>query len=160
MHKIFGRAFAAMALAAAVTLSTAAGAAPGNPFALVIGKWSGNGVMAMSDGSRERIACTAEHTGNAAQLNLVIRCKSGERDIRMTARLSANNDRLMGFWEEKYFLAAGAITGTVDDNKLNFSVSGNVNGEMTVTFSRTRQQVLISARDVPLKSLSIDMRRR
>jgi len=159
MHKLVQRAFAAAVLTILAALPVAA-AAPQNPFALVIGKWSGSGVMAMSDGTRERIACTAEHSGNASQLNLVIRCQSGERDIRMTARLSASNDRLMGFWEEKYFLAAGAINGTVDNNKLKFNVSGNVNGQMTVTYSRSRQQVLITAQNVPLKSLSIDMRRR
>ncbi|GIL01123.1 MAG: hypothetical protein BroJett030_10220 [Alphaproteobacteria bacterium] len=131
-----------------------------NPFASIIGKWAGSGIMTMRDGTRERIACEAEHSGNALQLRLVIRCLSGERDIRMVARLSSNAGRLLGFWEEKYFSAAGAISGIATENKISFTVSGNVNGAMEVAYSKTRQQVSIRTRDVPLKSLEIDMKRR
>src|SRR5690606_4158694 len=118
-----------------------------NPFEQVIGKWKGNGLMTMSDGTRERIACDAEHSGNAMQLRLVIHCASGERDIRMTARMSSNSGRLLGFWEEKYFNAAGAISGVASENKLNFTVSGNVNGKMVVNYSRNRQKISITAKD-------------
>ena len=131
-----------------------------NPFSPLIGKWGGSGIMTMDDGSRERIACDADYSGNAIQLRLSIRCKSGERDIRMSARLSSNAGRLLGFWEEKYFSAAGAIAGVASDKKLDFTVSGNVNGKMVVDYSRARQSVLITAQAVPLRSIKIDLQRR
>jgi hypothetical protein len=143
-----------------VASATASNPAVINPFADVIGKWSGSGLMTYDDGSKERIACTAEHTGNATQLNLVIRCAGGDRDIRMTARLSSNAGRLLGWWDEKYFSAAGAINGVATANKISFTVSGNVNGEMIVTYSKNRQRIAISARNVPLRTLTIDMKRR
>ncbi|MCB1463674.1 MAG: hypothetical protein KDJ90_14905 [Nitratireductor sp.] len=141
--------------------ATASYAAPViNPFAPLIGKWGGSGIMTMDDGSRERIACDADYSGNAIQLRLSIRCKSGERDIRMSARLSSNAGRLLGFWEESYFKAAGAIAGVASDTKLDFTVSGNVAGKMIVNYSRSRQSVLITTQAVPLRSLKIDLKRR
>lgn len=151
------------AIAAAIVLAASAlhsHAATVNPFELVIGKWKGSGVMTMSDGTKERIACDADHSGNSLQLRLVIHCVSGERDIRMLARLSSNSGRLLGFWEEKYFSAAGAISGIATENKISFTVSGNVNGNMVVNYSRTRQHVTITAKNVPLRSMDINMKRR
>ena len=149
------------AIAAAILSASAATAAAAvNPFALLIGKWSGNGIMTMNDGTRDRIVCDAEHSGNAMQLRLIIHCVSGERDIRMKATLSSNAGRLLGFWEEKYFNAAGAITGIATENKISFTVSGNVNGKMIVSYSKTRQKISIVTKDVPLSSLQIDMKRR
>lgn len=149
-------------LAGLITLAAApASAAPSvNPFEQLIGKWRGGGIMTMDDGSRERIACDADYSGNSLQLRLSIRCRSGERDIRMSARLSSNAGRLLGFWEEKYFKAAGSIAGKASDNRLDFTVSGNVNGKMIVDYSRARQSVKISTQAVPLRSLDIDLRRR
>jgi hypothetical protein len=149
----------------AATLSTAGGAAASaaaalNPFADVIGKWSGSGLMVLEGDVKERIACDAEHSGNALQLRLVIRCLSGERDIRMLAHLSSNAGRLTGYWEEKYFHALGAINGVATENRISFSVSGNVMGEMVVAYSKTRQKITITAKDVPLRSITIDMKRR
>ena len=131
-----------------------------NPFAPLIGKWGGNGIMTLEGGKRERIICDFEYTGNSIQLRLVIRCNSGERNIRMTARLSSNAGHLLGFWEEKYFSAAGAITGTATENKIDFTVSGNVNGKMIVNYAKNSQKVLITTQNVAFKSLNITMRRR
>ena len=151
----------AAGLAMFTTAATATMAAPPvNPFEQLIGNWRGSGLMTMDDGSRERIACNADYGGNSIQLRLSISCKSGERDIRMTARLSSNAGRLLGFWEEKYFKAAGSIAGVAGDDRLDFTVSGNVNGKMVVAYSRTRQTVSITTQAVPLRSLEISMRRR
>jgi len=145
-----------------IVLASAMGsdAAVDNPFSLVVGKWSGTGLMSFDDGTKERIACEADHSGNARQLRLVIRCASGERDIRMTAHLSSNAGNLLGFWEEKFYHVAGAINGVATENKISFTVSGNVNGSMIVTYSKTRQRIVITAKGVPLRALTINMRRR
>jgi hypothetical protein len=155
----FVKLFGAILLVCTVSAGTA-DAITVNPFSAVIGKWSGSGLMTMRDGTRERIACDAEHTGNSLQLRLVIHCPAGERDIRLVARLSSNNGRLLGFWEEKYFNAAGAISGVASENEIKFNVSGNVNGTMLVTYTKNTQQVVITTQQVPLASLKIDMTRR
>ncbi|MCG6858665.1 MAG: hypothetical protein LJE67_11440 [Salaquimonas sp.] len=151
------------ALGLAIVALSAAGSAAEptiNPFSQLIGKWGGGGIMTMDDGTKERIACDADYSGNSIQLRLSIRCKSGERDIRMSARLSSNAGHLLGFWEEKYFNAAGSIAGVATANKLDFTVSGNVNGKMLVNYSRARQNVSITTKAVPLRSLKIDLKRR
>ncbi len=111
--------------------------------------------------NKEHIACDADHSGNASQLRLIINCVSGPRDIRMVAHLSSNDGRLLGYWEEtKYLHLAGAISGVASPNKISFKVSGIVNVTMVVSYSKTRQRIAITAKDVPLQSLTIDMRRR
>jgi hypothetical protein len=159
------RSIAGISKCLAVTIIILASAASSgavviNPFAAVIGKWRGSGIMTMKDGTKERIACDADHSGNSLQLRLIIHCVSGERDIRMIARLSSNAGRLLGFWEEKYFKAAGAISGIATENKISFTVSGNVNGRMIVTYTKNRQNVTITTKNVTLQKLKISMRRR
>ena len=54
---LFGQAIKAAGVGAVLMLSMSAGHAQSGPFAGFSGAWSGNGTVALSDGTTERIRC-------------------------------------------------------------------------------------------------------
>ena len=59
--RFLGQAIKAAGVGAALTLSVSAGYAQSGPFAGFAGSWSGNGTVALSNGTTERIRCKAEY---------------------------------------------------------------------------------------------------
>ena len=116
--------------------------------------------MTLEGGRKERLKCDATYSGGASQLTLSINCRGGDNEVKMQAKLSANQGRLLGIWEEKVNRVAGSISGVASKNRINFSIMGVVTGTMNVTYSKTRQKVDITARGVPLQTVSMNMTRR
>ena len=141
-------------------LSIASLAQAPDPFTDLRGSWGGNGTMTMTDGAKERLACSANYSGSSSQLRLSIKCKNNKRNIDMNGQLSANSGKLLGTWEEKSFKAIGSISGIVDGNKIKFYIGGNVIGSMLVTYSKTSQNVVIRATGITLKDVTIKLKRR
>ena len=143
-----------------IATGTPARAEENNPFASLVGKWRGSGLMELSRNRKQRMTCDALYSGGAAQLVLSIKCKGDIDQVDMGAKLSSNNGRLLGFWEEKIFKVAGSIAGTANKSKLNFKIIGPVTGTMEVAYSKTKQQVIITARGISLEKLTMSMTRR
>ena len=155
------RPFAAIAIAVlGLGMSVSPASAAGDdPFETIRGKWRGSGTMSFTDGTKQRIACSSQYTGSASQLGLVIACKSSISEITLSARLSANGGNLLGTWEEKTYKAIGSVSGKATENKIRFYIGGYVLGTMTVNYNKSRQQVVISTKGIPLKDLTIAMKR-
>ncbi len=143
-----------------LTPASVASASTENPYQLLVGKWGGNGIMTLEGGRKERLKCDATYSGGASQLTLSINCRGGENEVRMSAKLSANQGRLLGIWEEKIYRIAGSISGVATKNRINFNIVGVVTGTMNVTYSKSRQKVEITARGIPLQTVSMNMTRR
>ncbi len=137
-----------------------AGAATENPFELLVGKWGGNGLMTLEGGRKQRLTCDANYSGGASQLTMVINCRGGDKEVKLQARLSVNAGRLLGIWEEKVNGVAGTISGTATKNRVTFNIIGVVQGTMSVSYSKARQKVEITARGIPLQTVSLNMSRR
>src|ERR1039458_4983938 len=76
---LFGQAIKAAGVGAAfMLLSVSAGHAQSGPFAGFNGAWSGNGTVALSDGTTERIRCKADYKvdGTGLGLKQTLRCAS------------------------------------------------------------------------------------
>ena len=73
---LFGQAIKAAGVGAALMLSVSVSHAQSGPFAGFNGSWSGNGTVALSDGTTERIRCKAElqcqqhRAGSEAELSV------------------------------------------------------------------------------------------
>jgi hypothetical protein len=162
MQSRFIVALAAMVFfSAALASSAGPGSAAINPFALLVGKWGGNGMMTLEGSRKVRLACDATYSGGAAQLTLAINCKGGDDyRVEMRARLSSNAGRLLGVWEERFFNVAGSISGTATENRISFRVIGAVQGTMDVSYSKSRQTVNITAKGVPLQAVTMNLTRR
>lgn len=152
--------FYAAAALSLLLLAAPAASQTANPFQLLVGKWGGNGLMTLDRNRKERLVCEAQYSGGAAQLVLSINCAGGENKVDLRAKLSSNAGRLLGFWEERFFKVAGSISGVATENTMNFNVIGVLQGSMKVEFSKSRQKVTITAKGVPLQTVTMNLTRR
>jgi hypothetical protein len=96
------------------------------PFTHLAGSWSGNGTIATSNGTRERIRCVATYAvgeaGHALSQNL--RCASDSYKFFVTSNVHAEGGRLSGTWSETTRGANGEISGTAEDSQIRATVGG------------------------------------
>src|SRR6201991_3124482 len=94
--KLFGQAIKAAAVGAALLLSMSASHAQSGPFAGFAGAWSGNGTVALSDGTTERIRCKADYKGNGSGLGLKqnLHCASDSYKFDLSSDVTSNGDRI------------------------------------------------------------------
>src|SRR5260370_2934543 len=111
---LFGQAIKAAGIGAALMLSVSAGHAQAGPFAGFEGAWSGNGTVALSDGTTERIRCKADYKVNGSGLGLKqsLRCASDSYKFELSSDVTSQGDRISGNWSEASRNIFGNLQGT------------------------------------------------
>src|SRR5271155_3577853 len=91
---LFGQAIKAAGVGAALLLSISAGQAQSGPFAGFDGAWAGNGTVALSDGTTERIRCRADYKVNGTGLALKqsLHCASDSYKFDLTSDVTSQGD--------------------------------------------------------------------
>src|SRR5664279_1219958 len=92
----------AAGVGAALMLSVTAGHAQSGPFAGFSGAWSGNGTVALSDGTTERIRCKASYNVNGTGLALKqnLHCASDSYKFDLSTDVTSQGNRIYGNWSE------------------------------------------------------------
>lgn len=147
-------------VAVTVGVGTSWATADENPLGTLLGSWGGNGQISLEGGRTARIKCDAYYTGGGAQLNMAVRCAGEDNKIEMRSKLTYSGGRLTGSWEERTYHAEGNVSGQVGSERLTLTISGGISGAMTVSFSRSRQDVSITTEGIPLKSVKIALSRK
>src|SRR5260370_13849721 len=111
---LFGQAIKAAGIGAALMLSVSAGHAQAGPFGGFEGAWSGNGTVALSDGTTERIRCKADYkvNGNGLGLKQSLRCASDSYKFELSSDVTSQGDRISGNWSEASRNIFGNLQGT------------------------------------------------
>jgi len=152
--KLFGsslraRAIQAAGIGAAMLLSVSAGHAQSGPFVGFDGAWSGNGTVALSDGTTERIRCKAEYKVNGTGLNLKqsLRCASDSYKFDLTSDVTSQGDRISGNWSEASRNVFGNLQGTAGGGEIKVFVEANgFAANLTVRTSGNKQTVQIDSK--------------
>src|ERR1700728_4366496 len=101
---LFRQAIMAAGFGAAFMLSVSASPAQAqsSPFAGFNGSWSGNGTVALSDGSTERIRCRADYKvdGSGLSLKQNLRCASDSYKFDLSSDVTSQGNRTSGNWSE------------------------------------------------------------
>ena len=99
---LFAQAIRAAGVGAALMLSVSVGHAQSGPFAGFNGAWTGNGTVALSDGTTERIRCKADYRVNGTGLGLkqTLKCASDSYKFDLTSDVTSEGDRISGNWSE------------------------------------------------------------
>src|SRR6201998_471836 len=86
----------------ALMLSASASYAQSRPFAGFNGAWSGNGTVALSDGTTERIRCRADYKVDGTGLGLKqnLNCASDSYKFELSSNVTSQGDRISGNWSE------------------------------------------------------------
>jgi hypothetical protein len=124
---LFGQAIKAAGVGAALMLSVSAGHAQSGPFVGFDGNWSGNGTVALSDGTIERIRCKADYKVNGSGLGLRqnLHCASDSYKFDLSSDVTSNGDRISGNWSEKSRNIFGNLQGTAGGGQIDVFVEAS-----------------------------------
>lgn len=125
------------------------------------GAWRGAGKMNLRSGKTERLRCTAYYTGGGTRLGLLIRCQGEKTKIEMHSNLTSSGTRLKGNWEERTFNAQGSVSGQISGSMITMAITGlgDIRGRMSVSFTRSKQEVSIYVEGIGLKSVDLNLSR-
>jgi hypothetical protein len=146
---MFAQGIRAAGIGAALMLSLSTSHAQSGPFAGFNGAWSGNGTVALSDGTTERIRCKADYkvdgTGLALKQNL--RCASDSYRFDLTSDVTSQGDRIHGSWSEASRNIFGDLQGTAGGGQIDVFVEANgFAANLTLRTSGNKQTVQITSK--------------
>lgn len=128
-------------------------------FKTLDGSWRGSGVVRLQ-GSNEAVSCRGYYNAKAGSaLSIAIRCASTSYRIEMRSNIVNNDGRLSGKWEERTFNAEGALSGRLSGSMINLTISGVINGSLSISLAGASHQVNLTASGPRFKGVSINMKR-
>jgi len=160
------RAGRAAKLLAAAAVAASLGAAPAfadaNPFAALVGSWTGKGTVTYSSGNKERLQCKVNYDSNASDsVQQHLTCASDSYKFEIQAYYRHHDGVVTGHWDELTMNISGSITGNVSDGpKITGDLSGpGFTASVLVDTKGNDQNVTITAQDQDIKDVSVDVRR-
>jgi hypothetical protein len=146
---LLGKTIKVAAVGAALMLSVSAGHAQSGPFAGFDGVWSGNGTVALSDGTTERIRCKADYKVNGSGLGLkqTLRCASDSYKFDLSSDVTSQGDRISGSWSEASRNVFGNLQGTAGGGQIEvFVEASGFAANLTLRANGNRQTVQINSK--------------
>jgi hypothetical protein len=146
---LFGQAIKAAGIGAALMLSVSAGHAQSGPFTGFSGSWSGNGTVALSDGTIERIRCRASYNVNGTGMGLKqsLRCASDSYKFELNTDVTSQGDRISGNWSEASRNIFGNLQGTAGGGQIEvFVEAAGFAATVTLRTTGNKQTVQISSK--------------
>ena len=146
---LHGHAIRAAGVGAALMLSVTAGHAQSGPFAGFNGAWSGNGTVALSDGTTERIRCKADYKvdGSGLALKQTLRCASDSYKFDLSSDVTSQGNRISGNWSEASRNIFGNLQGTAGGGQIEvFVEDSGFAANLTLRTNGNRQTVQISSK--------------
>ena len=146
---LYGQAIKAAGVGAALLLTVSVGHAQSGPFAGFDGAWSGNGTVALSDGTTERIRCKADYKVNGTGLALKqsLHCASDSYKFDLTSDVTSQGDRISGNWSEASRNIFGNLQGTAGGGQIEVFVEANgFAANLTLKTTGNRQTVQINSK--------------
>ena len=146
---LFRQAIKAAGVGAVLMLSMTASNAQTGPFAGFNGAWSGNGTVALSDGTTERIRCKADYKvdGSGLGLKQTLRCASDSYKFHLTSDVTSQGDRISGSWNEASRNVFGNLQGTAGGGQIEVFVEANgFAANLTLRTTGNKQTVQINSK--------------
>jgi hypothetical protein len=146
---LFGRATKAAGVGAVLVLAASAGLAQSGPFTGFNGAWSGNGTVALSDGTTEKIRCKADYKvdGTGLSLKQSLRCASDSYKFDLSSDVTSQGDRISGHWSEASRNIFGNLQGTAGGGQIEvFVEAAGFAANLSLRTSGNKQTVQISSK--------------
>ena len=149
----------AASVGAAIMLSVTASNAQSGPFVGFNGAWSGNGTVALSDGTTERIRCKADYKvdGSGLALKQNLHCASDSYKFDLSSDVTSHGDRISGNWSEASRNVFGNLQGTAGGGRIEvFVEASGFAANLTLQTTGNKQTVQISSKG-EIRGVSITM---
>jgi hypothetical protein len=156
---LFGQAIKSAGVGAVLMLSVTASHAQSGPFAGFSGAWSGNGTVALSDGTTERIRCKADYKvdGSGLGLKQSLHCASDSYKFDLSSDVTSQGDRISGYWSEASRNVNGSLQGTAGGGRIEvFVQAAGFAANLILQTNGSRQTVEISSKG-EIKGVNITM---
>jgi hypothetical protein len=156
---LFGQAIKSAGVGAVLMLSVTASHAQSGPFAGFSGAWSGNGTVALSDGTTERIRCKADYKvdGSGLALKQSLHCASDSYKFDLSSDVTSQGDRISGYWSEASRNVNGSLQGTAGGGRIEvFVQAAGFAANLILQTNGNRQTVEISSKG-EIKGVNITM---
>lgn len=135
----------AFCFAAALPIAEA-NAVTASPFAPLIGRWSGAGMIGYKASPPEKIKCRATYIMSDAQdeLKQTIRCATSGGNVEIVSNVKEAAGKLSGHWKETIHNFEGDLTGDVTPKGFRVVVSSaDVTANMDIIVDNGKQAVEI-----------------
>lgn len=142
---IAGAAATAFSFAAALPIEEA-NAVTASPFASLIGRWSGSGMIGYKSSPPEKIKCRATYltAGSENEIKQTIRCATAGGNVEIISNVKESAGKLSGHWKETIHNFEGDLTGDVTPRGFRVIVkSADVTANMDIMVMGERQAVEI-----------------
>jgi hypothetical protein len=130
------------------------------PFADLSGKWSGNGSIALTNGTTERLRCDATYvvTVGGENLDQTLRCASDSYNFDLRVTLVDTAGEILGNWNEVSKNVQGGISGHDSKGLIDAMVNGQTfTASVIVATKGTEQSVKIRAQSGDLSQVTITL---
>jgi hypothetical protein len=130
------------------------------PFAGLAGKWSGDGSIALTNGTTERLRCNADYvvSGGGDDLDSTLRCPSDSYNFDLRISLVDNAGAVLENWNEIGKNVQGGISGRDSKGLIQVNVQGQAfAAAVTVATAGTVQSVKIHAQSGDLSQVRITL---
>jgi hypothetical protein len=152
----------AAVLVAALLLSAPFGFAEDDPFAALPGSWSGDGTIAMSNGTKERIRCQATYRlQNPTTIDLRLNCSSDSYKFELQSETVASGQSIRGNWTELTRRVGGQLSGRASGSRLNLRAEGQTfSALLDMTTRGNTQSISIRSPGSEMQEVRISLARR
>jgi hypothetical protein len=136
---------------------------PVSPFGAMVGTWSGNGTVSLTNGSSERIRCQAAYAIGDASNNLrsVLRCASDSYKFELASDVKDVGGAISGAWKEVSRNVTGPVAGTVRLGDLQASIDmPGFAASLNIKTQGDRQVVSLQSLGTELAGVSITLSRK
>ena len=130
------------------------------PFSGLAGTWSGDGSIALTKGTTERMRCDATYTvgGGGETVDLALRCASDSYHFDLRIGLADTAGAVLGAWREPTQNVEGGISGTASSDLIKVTARGqSFTAAVTVATRGKTQTVQIRAQSGDLSRVAITL---
>ena len=122
------------------------------------GRWTGNGMMHLQGGDKERVKCIATYFVTGGEIKQNLRCASASYRIDAKTVLNVTGSRVTGHWVERGFSSNGSVSGRVTDSGFRLRIKGDsFTAGMTLSGSSCRQSLQITPSGTSITKISIGL---
>jgi hypothetical protein len=158
---------AGIVLAASLLLFPAAAGAQAaeaatKPFTGMSGAWTGNGIITLGSGDKERIRCRVTYSVDdpGVRVEQDLRCASDSYKFELSSDISYANGYLSGRWNETTRRTSGTISGRAMPGRIEaMAETGGFAATLTMVTRGDNQTVQIESKSPDVSDVTITLRR-
>lgn len=148
------------ALVAAVASLGKVEAVTASPFAALVGRWTGEGMLGYKASPPEKVKCRATYflSDTQDELKQTIRCATAGVSIEVLSNVKEAAGKLSGHWKETMHNFEGDLTGDVTPKGFHVVVQGaDISANMDIVVRGDKQAIEIQFASSSLIGLSLIM---